>query len=162
MSRKPRTLWCPDRTRHQTLRGLFFAIKLLAPWCSLTSVHPHSSDSLVLSLTVWHFQTGIAAENQRLTAIRKSCLYLTPENDIPRIFFCQNTLKIATSRSLTRTSPQNNACHVPKNGQARRRPVEPPRSKIRVCLDFVFITLRQKGAGSWLFLREKLLKYEVY
>ena len=58
-------------------------------------------------------------------------------------------------------SSQSNACHVPKNGQARSRPVDPPRANTRFCLDFVCIILRQEGAGSW-FHQKLLLQYKAY
>ena len=80
------------------------------------------------------------------TTIRTSCLYLTPENDISRTSFCQETLQITTSRSRTRTSPQSNARHVPKTGQAQRRPIDPPVLNTKFCPDFVSMTLGQERA----------------
>ena len=153
MPRKRRIISAPDCARHQAL---------LAPWHSFTLdiVHPTVQIASSRSLRYDLFRP-VAAEKQRLATIRTSCLYLTPENEIPRTSFCQKTLQIATSSSKTRTSLQNKACHVSKNGQARRRLVEPPGSNTKVCLDFVSITLWQEEAASRLFL-QKLLSHEAY
>ena len=52
-------------------------------------------------------------------------------------FLCQKMFRPRVpSGAQTKTSPQSNAYHVPKNGQARRRPVELPGSNTRGCLDF--------------------------
>ena len=129
----------------------FLAIKLLAPRRSLTYVHPPAP-------IAWHgiFEPAWLRRIQRLTAIHTSCLYLTSESDIPRPS-CQKPLQIATSRFKTRTSPQINPRHVPKNGQVWRRPVEPAGSNIILCLDFFSTTLCQEGAASWFFIHQKLL-----
>ena len=49
MCRKKRILSAPDRSRHQAALWSSIAIKLLAPWHSLTPIHPRSSHSLVPS-----------------------------------------------------------------------------------------------------------------
>ena len=59
------------------------------------------------------------------------------------------------------TSQQSNACHVPKNGQARRRPSEPPGPHILFYLDFVSMILQQEGAAGRLFFQKKLLSHET-
>ena len=54
-----------------------------------------------------------------------------------------------------KTSPQTNARHDPKNGQERRRPREPSKTKVLFCLDLVSTTLEQYGAANSL---QKLLR----
>ena len=58
------------------------------------------------------------------------------------------------------TSPESNTRRVPKNGQARRRPSEPPGSNILFCPDFVSMIHEQEGAASRLFL-QKLPEYQT-
>ena len=52
----------------------------------------------------------------------------------------------------TNISPQSNVCHPPRNGQACRRPAQPPGLNTRVCLGFIPKTL---------FIFQKLL-YVAY
>ena len=63
-------------------------------------------------------------------------------NDV-QVFRQAKTLQpwILSGGVRTKTSPQNNARHPPRNGQARRRPVQLPGSNTRVSLDFIFKTL---------------------
>ena len=46
--------------------------------------------------------------------------------------------------------PRSNARRPSGNGQARRRPVQPPGSNTRVCLDFVSVAFFQQERASWL------------
>ena len=126
-------------------------IKLLALWRSLTSVHPHSSNSFgPLDFDGSPYPPGFG--KTAIGRIHLSFLCLIRGNDIPRTSFCQKTLQIAPSDSQTTTSPQSIAHHTPKNGQAHRQPLKPPGSNIRVCIDFV----------CKIFIFQKILKYVAY
>ena len=128
--------------------------------CSMAFVHPIAQ--IAPSHSRWYglFRLASLRRNSgRPQYIRVACtslwkiIFCGPPDvlqDNSRIILsAKKTMQIATSRSKTRISPQSNARHVPKNGQARRRPLKPPGSNTRFCLDFVCTTLRQEGAGSW-------------
>ena len=163
-SRKRETISAPDRT---PLYGV--AVKLATKRSSLHSVsqQPIASDILspraafdgVTSIrpscsfeplsTAWrflaqYFQTGLAAKNQRFTDIR------TEFNTEASIL--QKTMQPHPAAPTRITSPQSNARRDPTNGQARRRPCEPPGSGVPFCIDYVSITLRQEGVAKSLFL----------
>ena len=133
MCRKQQILSAPDRSSPS--RSLeFFAIKLFAPWRSLTPVDPRSFRSL-MSSDLDDSPYG----KQRSTAIRTNRL-----SYLERIFTCTKNAPVsATIAASKRAHPTRNACRPPRNGQLRTRPLQPPRSKTRVCLSFVCITLLQ-------------------
>ena len=91
MCRKQRILSAPDRTRHQALRGVPHHQAPRSKASSLTSVHPHCSDSLGRR-TLKVFRISLAAEKQRSSVIRTSCLYLARGNNILKTSFCQKPL----------------------------------------------------------------------
>ena len=102
----PCSIALPDNRSHLTSYNLYSPstppFDLLAP---IASSRPGRRDFLIL----------VAAENQRA-----SCLYLTRQNNIPRTFFRpeKNTADYHQPFQPI-TSPQSNAYHVPKSGQAR-------------------------------------------
>ena len=106
-----------------------------------------------LTLTAPSNQPGFGEvdNNPNTTAQRTACLLL-------KVMFKSADYQNHASASLKyhpvskrKTPPQSNACHHPRNEQARRRPVQPPGSNTRVCLDLV----------SKIFVCQKLL-YVVY
>ena len=154
MCKKQRVLSAPYRSRQQA-----------TPWSSLpsstslhrslTSVHPHSSHSLVPS----NFD-GMSYSNQPgcgETTINRNTYKLLVLFSEKMIFRGHPSAKKRSSHGYhpapdSKTCPQSNARQAPKNRQARRRPAKPPGSNTRVCLDFVSKT----------FNFQKLLKSVAY
>ena len=118
----------------------FLAIKLLAPWRSLTSVYPCSSYSLVPSDFNGLFEPAWLRRNsdrpQYARRKRVACISLGMTFQS-----YQKTLQPRVpSGAQTKSSPQSSTHPPPKNGQTRRRPVELPGSNTGVWLGFVFKT----------------------
>ena len=130
----------------------FLVIKLLARWRSPISVYSHSSHSLVLSdFDGSPYQPGVWENIDQPQYVRRNEL-LVPlsENDIPSYLSIKKTLQPRVpSGAPQNTTPRSSVRHLSRNGQARRRSVEPPGSNTMVCLDFVFKT----------FIFHKLLLY---
>ena len=104
----------------------------------------------------WHsiFEAGLASKDQRFR-------YTYGINIFARTTFLRKSSQSHPAAPTHISTPQSNARHVPKHGQARRRPWEPPGSNVLFCLNFVSMTLRQEGAASGLFLRELLSSYQA-
>ena len=118
----------------------FLATKLLAPWRSLTSVYLYSSHSLVPSKfdgspyqpDFW----GSSGQPQNVR-LNKSLVSLSRKIDSKPSVYRKTLQARVTSGAQTKTSLQSNAHHPTRNGQARRRPVEPSGSNTRLCLVLV-------------------------
>ena len=135
MSRKQRILSAPDRSRHQAVP--------LSCLLSSSSLHGIPRHPLILPACIDRhgvFKPARLRRKQRSTAIRRSCLYLIRENDIPRSSFCRKRSRSPPAGALTKRSLQSTACYVPQCGQAWRQPIEPPGSNTIVCISFVCTT----------------------
>ena len=116
-----------SRLRIATSRSVeFLTFKLLAPWRSLISVH-HTPSS---------HQPDFGGK-QRSSAIHTDRLSSLSEDDVPSHASAKNAPALGMNKRPNKTVSQSNARHVPKNGQARRRPVEAPGPNNSVCLSFV-------------------------
>ena len=138
MSRKRRIISAPDRIRHQAL---------LAPW---RPQHPFTPllrypRSVLDGMTFSHqLGCGEAAIDRYTYGVNDSPVPLLLDDSPVILPPKQNAA--ALSSALTRASPQSNARLVSKNGQVRRRLIDPPGSNTRFCPDFVSMTLSQKAA----------------
>ena len=132
----------------------FLAIKFLAPWRSLTSVHPRNFHSLVPFDFVFRLpRTSLTAERQGSTENGvTNRWYLSWKIMFQVLRLPKNAPARVPSGTQTKTSAQSNARHSSRTGQARRRPVQPPGSNTRVYLDFVSET----------FIFQKLLYVVAY
>ena len=137
MYRKQQILSAPDRTRHQALRGVpcHQSPRSMASHPFIPTVHIASCHR---TLTASSNQPGCGetAINRNMFGVTDR-LYLSRKMIFPVILLPKTLQPRVPSGAQTKTSAQSNARHVPINGQARRRPVESPRSNTRVCLDFV-------------------------
>ena len=107
----------------------FFVIKFLAPWRSLTSAHPPPAPIAAcrLTLTTPRIRLTSGGKPQSTAYVRIACPLF--RKMMFRVMHIPKTLQPWVPFEVqSRTSPQSNARHVPKNGRARRRPVEPPES----------------------------------
>ena len=142
MSRKRWVLSASDCTRHQALRGVPCHQARFMLFPDIRS--PRYSASLEPSSTLDQLGCGETAIDHYTYGIIDSRVPLLQDNS--RVILPPKPAA-ASSSPLTITSPQSNARHDPKNGQAWRRPVKPPGSNIRLYLDFVSMTLREEGAA---------------
>ena len=65
----------------------------------------------------------------------------------PANLICENAAARNPAAPARITSPQSNARHDPKTGQARRRPLESPGSNVIFSSDFVSMTFRPEALG---------------
>ena len=122
-----------------TKRSVDFLAIYLAPWRSLTSVYPHSSHSIAPS----DFDGSPSAWLRGGTAINHNTygvtnrLYLSRRMIYRVIRLPKNAPASGVIRRQNENLPTQQRALTSQKGQARRRPVEPPGSSTRVCLDFV-------------------------
>ena len=115
---------CRKKTYTLDLRSLspsslpveFFAIKVLAPWRSLTAVSPHSSHNLVPSDFDDLFKPAWLRRNiDRLQNVRIAC------PPLKMVFNCSVYRKRSSlcyyCSIQTETSPQSNTRHAPRKGR---------------------------------------------
>ena len=139
MCPKQRVLWAPDRTRQQALRGVFCHQASRSMWFldirslrSFQSLVPSNFDDLFEIF--W-----LRRNSDQPQYVRIACPLLKM---MFNSFVCQKPLQSRIlSGTQTKTPSQSKARHPHGNGQARRRPVEQPRSNTRIYLDFVFTVL---------------------
>ena len=119
----------------------FLVIKLLASWRSLTSVHLPSSHNRVPSdFNDSTYQPDFGGNCDQPQYVRTTCSLFWKM--IFRVMHLPKKLQPwVPSSARTKASPQSNARHVPINGQARRRLLEPPGSNTRVLSCFFFYNI---------------------
>ena len=114
------------------------AIKLLAPWRFPTSTYP----AAFIAASRLTFLVSSKQPGYRETAIDRNTLGMADRLCLSRKMIFQVILLLKNAPILgTIWRPNENIPTKqrdrPRNGQARRRPVEPPGSNTRVCLIFV-------------------------
>ena len=127
----------------------FLAIMLLAPWRSLTPVYPRSSHGPVRSdFDGSPYQPSVWEDSDQPQYVRSNKSLVTSWRWCSTPPCIRTALASAIIAASKRAHPIRNACHPPRNGPSRRRPVQPPGSNTRVCLDFVWITLHLQRKGG--------------
>ena len=129
MCRKQRILSASDRHQplpgvpcHQAPRSIAFPAIRSSPPDAIDACRPTFKTPRI-SLTFWGNSDQPQYVQITCPLFRKMMF---------RVMHLPKTIQPWVSTSAqTKAFPQSNACHVPKNGQARRRPLESPGSNTR-------------------------------
>ena len=126
---------------HQAPRSMVFPnIHLSRSFHSLVP----SSDPVVL------YGFGEITLYRNKNVRRTKSLVLLLKNDVEVLRPAEILQPRILSQRPKTNPPRSNARRPSRNGQACRRPVQPPRSNTRACLGFVSMIFLKQGGASWL------------